>query len=281
MSVTSRPANPAAAQAMRHDIRRALHAEWTKLRTVPSTPWLLLAIVAFTVIVSAGAVGSVSTSHCPSPTECFEDTTKLSLTGVWLGQAAVAVLAILSMTSEYGTRMIQTTLAVTPRRVTVLLTKATVVTAIVLAAATVGVLGSLIAGRIILPGNGFTAANGYPPLSLADGPTLRAVAGTVLYVGIIALLSLSVGTIVRDTAGAITAVLSLLYIAPLIATLVSDPQWSERLQTFTPSTAGLAIQATTDLDRIPIGPWAGLGVLAAYAIAAMLAGVLLFKTRDT
>jgi ABC-2 type transport system permease protein len=261
-------------------MRRALHAECTKLRTVPSTAWLLVATVAFTVAVSAASAASVHTSHCPSPTECSEDTTKLSLSGVWLGQVAVVVLAVLAMTSEYGTRMIQTTLAVNPRRGMVLLTKATVVTATVLAAGTLGVLGSLTAGRTILPGNGFTPANGYPPLSLADEPTLRAAVGTVLYLGLVGLLGLGVGTVVRDTAGAITTVLSLLYVFPVIAALVSDPQWHERLQKLAPATAGLAVQATRGLDRLPVGPWAGLGVLAAYAGAAMLLGAVLFRIRD-
>jgi ABC-2 type transport system permease protein len=61
---------------------------------------------------------------------------------------------------------------------------------------------------------------------------------------------------------------------------VTDPQWHERLQKLAPMTAGLAIQATKGLDQLPIRPWAGLGVLAAYAGAAMLLGAALFKLRD-
>lgn len=259
---------------------RTLGAEWTKLRTVPSTAWLLLAAVAFTVALGAATTASVDTSSCPSPTGCHEDITRLSLTGVRLGQVAVVVLAVLAITGEYGTGTIQTTLAATPRRATVLLTKATVVTATVLAAGTLGVLGSLLAGRAILPGNGFTTAAGYPPLSLADGPTLRAAGGTVLYLGLVGLLSLGVGTVVRDTAGAITTVLGLLYSFPVLAAFVADPQWHARLQKLAPMTAGLAIQATRGLDQLPIGPWGGLGVLAAYAGAAMLLGAVVFELRD-
>jgi ABC-2 type transport system permease protein len=282
VSATTGAEPPAAALGcgLGHTLRRAAHAEWTKLRTVPSTPWLVLAAVGFTVAASAAMTASVDTSLCPSPLECHEDTTKLSLSGVQFGQVAVVVLAVLAITGEYGTGMIQTTLAARPRRETVLLTKAAVVTATVLAAGTLSVLGSLAAGRAILPGNGFTAANGYPPLSLADGPTLRAAAGTVLYLGLVALLSVGVGTAVRDSAGAIVTVLTLLYVFPVIATFVTDPQWHERLEKFAPMTAGLAIQATTGLDQLPIQPWPGLGVLAAYAGAALLLGMLLFKLRD-
>jgi ABC-2 type transport system permease protein len=257
-----------------------MHAEWTKLRTVRSTGWLVLAMVAAIITVAIMATGSIDTSHCPSPVECFEDTTKLSLTGVWLGQIAVVVLAVLAISGEYGDRMIQSTLTANPRRVMVLMTKAAVVTVTVLIASTLGVLGSLLVGRNLLPGNGFSAANGYPPLSLGNGSTARAAAGTVLYLGLIALLSLGIGTAVRDTAGAIITVLALLYIVPIIAGLVSDPQWHERLQKLAPMTAGLSIQATTNLDRLAIGPWPGLGVLAGWATGAMLLGLLVFKLRD-
>jgi ABC-2 type transport system permease protein len=61
---------------------------------------------------------------------------------------------------------------------------------------------------------------------------------------------------------------------------VTDPTWSIRLQKYSPTTAGLAVQATTGLDGLPIGPWAGLGVLAAYAGAAMLGAAVLLKVRD-
>lgn len=259
---------------------RVVHAEWTKLRTVASTGWLAIAIVAGTVALGALVTLSINTEQCPSPAECFEDTTKLSLTGVWIGQAVVAVLAVLAMTNEYGTRLIQATLVASPGRLRVFAAKAAVVTAIVLLAGALGVLGSFLAARNILPSNGFTTANGYPPLSLADEPTLRASVGTVLYLALIALLSLSIGTMLRDTAVSIAAVLSVLYVVPMLTQFVNDPVWSERLRKFSVTDAGLAIQVTRGLDDLPIGPWAGLGVVACYAVAALVAAALLFRLRD-
>lgn len=258
-----------------------MHAEWTKLRTVPSTGWLLLAAVAGTVLVSAGTVAGADRSRCPPDAECAVDLVRLSLTGVWIGQAAVAVLAVLAVTNEYGTGMIRTTLAANPRRGTVLLARAAVVTGTVLTTGTVAVAGSLLAGRIILLGNGFTAANGFPPVSLAEGATLRAATGTVLYLGLVALLGIGVGLLVRDSTGAVTAVLALLYAFPVAASLlVGDLQWYEWVQRLGPATAGLAIQATTDLGRLPIAPWPGLGVLAGYAGAAVLLGAIGFRLHD-
>ncbi|MPZ85453.1 MAG: ABC transporter permease subunit [Actinophytocola sp.] len=261
-------------------MRHALHAEWTKLRTLPSNVWLTLATVVLTVAASVAATVTVDTSNCPSPAECFEDTVKLSLTGVWLGQVAVVVLAVGMIGGEYGTGLIRLTLAAQPRRHTVLLAKAAVLTGIVCAAGALGVLGALGAGRIFLPGNGFSAANGYPPLSLSDPATLRAAVGTVLYLVLVGLLALGVAVAVRETAAAVTTVLALLFVTPVVTGLVTDPDWHDRLDKLTPTNAGLAIQATTRLAHLPIAPWAGLGVLAAWSAAALLLGGTLLSTRD-
>jgi ABC-2 type transport system permease protein len=176
--------------------------------------------------------------------------------------------------------MIRTTLAAMPRRLTVLGAKAIVVTGLVLAAGTIAVLGSLLAGRLILPGHGFTPAHGFPPLSLGDGPVLRAAAGSVLYLALIALLSLGIATVVRDSAAAIGLVLGLLYLFPIFAALITDRTVQRHLLQAAPMTAGLDIQATTGLRSLPLGPWAGLGVLAAWAAGALLAGGLLLRLRD-
>jgi ABC-2 type transport system permease protein len=257
-------------------LREALHAEWTKLRTVPSTGWLLLTAVVLTV--GASTLATV-VEKCPA--SCGVDTTKISLTGILLGQAAVAVLAVLVMTGEYSSGMIRTTLTAVPGRTTALAAKAAIVTAVVLAAGAVAVLGSVLAGHFILPGNGFTPAHGVAALSLGHGPTLRAAAGSVLYLALIGLLSLGLATALRDSGATIAAVLALLYIVPILTDLGTlDPLWQHRLQRYGPMTAGLAIQATRNLGKLPIGPWPGLGVLAAWAAAALLAGGLLLRLRD-
>jgi ABC-2 type transport system permease protein len=253
-----------------------LHAEWTKLRTIAGPAWLLIATIAATVAVSAAATAAV---RCPSGVACPVDTAKLSLTGIQVGQAVVAVLAVLIISGEYSTGMIRTTLAAMPHRVTVLGAKAAILGGLVLAAGSLGVLGSVLTGRLILPGHGFTTARGFPPLSLADGPVLRAAAGSVLYLALIALLSLGIATAVREPAVAAGIVLSLLYIAPIIAPLLNQ-QWYRHVEQIAPTTAGLTIQATTGLRSLPISPWAGLGVLAAWAAASLLGGGLLLRLRD-
>jgi ABC-2 type transport system permease protein len=257
-------------------LRDALRAEWTKQRTAPGTAWLLLAVAAVTVTVSAAAAAS---SRCPAA-GCGQDPGKISLTGVDLGQAVVVMVAVLAVGTEYSTGMIRTTLAAMPGRVTVLAAKAAVVTALTLAAGAVAAAGSLLAGWLILPGHGFTRGHGFAPLTLADGPVLRATAGSVLYLALIALLSLGAAVAVRDAAVAIGAVLGLLYLVPIVAAVVSDPDVQRHLLQAAPMTAGLDIQATTGLRGLPLSPWQGLAVLAAWAAGTLLAGGLLFRFRD-
>jgi len=256
---------------------RALHAEWTKLRTLAAAGWLLLGVVVVTVAVSAAAAGAYT---CTSSAGCHPDITRLSLTGVDVGQAIVAILAVAVVSGEYSTGMIRATLAAMPRRGVVLAAKAAVAGSLTLAAGGVAALGSVLAGRLILPGHGLSPAHGYPDLSLADGAVLRAAAGSALYLALIALLSVGVAVVVRDSAVATGVILGLLYLFPVLGQVVSSANWQRHLDQLGPMTAGLEIQASAGLRGLPISPWAGLGVLAAWAAAALLAGGLLLRLRD-
>jgi ABC-2 type transport system permease protein len=232
------------------------------------------------VLTIAVSTAAAAATRCRPGGGCPADTAKLSLTGVQLGQAVVAVFATTAVSAEYGTGMIRVTLTAVPGRLTLLAAKAVTVTLPVLLAGSVAVLGSLLAGRLLLPARGLDPAHGFTALSLADGPVLRAAAGSVLYLGLIGLLALGIGTAVRDTAAAIAIVLGLLYLFPIIAAAASDPHWQRHLRQLSPMTSGLAIQATTDLSALPLGPWPGLGVLTAWTAAALLAGGLALRLRD-
>jgi ABC-2 type transport system permease protein len=245
----------------------ALRAEWTKLRTSPGTLGLLLVLVATTVAVSAAAAAAIT---CRG--DCGIDPARVSLTGVRLGQAVVAILAVLMIGTEYGTGMIRTTLTAVPRRWTVLLAKSVVLVAVVAVAATVAVLGSLLVGRELLPAG--------QTFSWTAAPVLRATIGSVVYLVLVAVLGLGVATAVRNAAAAIGLVLGLLYLFPILALSVSDPTWIRRLEKVGPMTAGLGVQATKGLEDLAIGPWRGIGVLGAWALAALVTGGVLLRRRD-
>jgi ABC-2 type transport system permease protein len=132
------------------------------------------------------------------------------------------------------------------------------------------VVASLVAGRWLLAG--------YP--SLFSGAVLRAGAGSVLYLLLIALLGLGAAAAVRGAAAAAGGVLGLLYLLPIIAQLLPDLEWQRTLYRIAPSTAGMAIQTTVDAAAMPIGPLAGLAVAAAWGFLAYGVGGALLSRRD-
>lgn len=257
----------------------ALRAEWTKARTVPSTGWLLLVVVLAMAGLGYAVTGTLRVRGCGED-PCALDTVKLSLTGVRIAQVGAAVLGVLLVTGEYATGTIGATLAGVPSRWTVLVSKVAVLAALVSAAAVVGVAGALLVGRAVLPGRGFTPAAGYPPSTLLHHLTQRAAVGTVLYLALVALLGAGIALLVRDTGAAVTLVLALLFVLPLVAMFVSDPLWQARIQHYAPMDAGLAVQSTRDLATLPVRPWSGLGILACYSFAVVAAGGGVLRVRD-
>jgi ABC-2 type transport system permease protein len=237
-------------------MRAALHAEWTKLRTVPGTLPLLLGIVVSTVGLSA-AVDTCSGA------ECGADLPRLSLTGVQLGQAVVAIFAVVVMGDEYRTGIATATFTAVPRRQWVLAAKIVLVTVPVAAAAIIAVCGCLILERLRLPSHEML---------------LRPAAGSALYLILVALLSLGAATALRSSAAAAGTVLALLYAAPVITMAVTDPTWQRHLRQVGPATAGSAVQTTVGSPVIE--PWKGMGIVALWSLGALLLGAILLERRD-
>ena len=263
---------------------RSIRAEWIKLRSVRAASWSTLALLAGTVALSALVCSALTTAGggptCPG-TGGDEDVIRNSLTGVYLGQLGVVALGVLAATSEFATGTIRVTFLAMPRRPRVLLAKACVVGALMLAAGLVASASSFLVGQPILHGNGFTCENGYLIVTLADTAAMRAVLGTAVYLTLVALLGLAVGTILRHTAAAITTVVALLYL-PFMVALMLPEDLRATVQQISPMTAGLAVQQTVErFDNVPIAPWAGLGVTAAWTIAALVVGALLIARRDS
>ena len=241
----------------------ALRAEWTKARTTGGPAWLLLGVAALTAGLSAAAVAAMS---CPAA-GCVVDLPRLSLTGVQLGQAVVALLAVLVVSNEYGTGMIRTTLTAMPNRIAVLAAKMLLVMAAVLVAGAAGVAAGVLVARRVMP-------------FALTGPALRAAGGSVLYLVLIGLLSVGVAALVRDSAAAVGTVLGLLYLSPILAGIFTDPAWHRHFEQIAPTTAGLMIQTTAGVRSLPLSPWAGLGVLALWAAGALVAGGGRLALRD-
>ena len=266
---------------------RTLGAEWTKLRSVASTFWLVVAAVGATIAFGLLVCSAVDTSGAPPgcvpgrPGCGDEDVVLNSLGGAYLGQVAFVTLGVLVATSEYAKGAIRTTFAAMPWRSGVLLSQAVVLAGSVLFAGIVASAASFQLGQSILHGNGFVPAQGYPVVSIADTAATRAIVGTAVYLSEVAVLGFAFGQITRRAGSAIALVLSVLY-APAIVSLMLADSIRGTLQSLTPMMAGLAVQRTVErADSVPIGQLAGLGVAAAWAAAAMLAAVWLVRRRDT
>ena len=257
-------------------LTRALHAEWTKLRTVAGPGALLLAAIALTAAVGAIAANAVT---CPGG-GCQVDPARVSLTGIYLGQAVVAIVAVTAVSGEYSTGMMRLTLTATPRRWRVLAAKAAVVGTATLVTGAVAVLASVLAGRLLLARHGIDPAHGYEALSLGGrgGAARRRRLGALPDADRAARPRrrrhdprLRGGH--RDRARPAVPV-------PDRGRRRRQPSWHRHLDQISPMTAGLYIQATTNLRALPLTPWQGLGVLAAWAAGALLAGGLLLRLRD-
>jgi hypothetical protein len=196
------------------------------------------------------------------------DVTSNILAGGALGSLVFAVLGVLVMTSEYSSGTIRATLTAIPRRPLVLAAKASVFGAVAL------VTGELAAFVGFLAGAAFVRA-GVPHPALSQPAVLRAVAMSGAYLGLIGLIGLALGAIVRHGAAAITTAVALLFVAPL-AGLAQTPAGK-----FIPELIeGNSLAATKPVAGFSLPPWAGLGIICLYAVVLLAVGGWLLTRRD-
>lgn len=187
--------------------------------------------------------------------------------GLLIGLMAITALGVLFATSEYKTGVVRTTFTASPRRGRVLAAKAIVLGAATFAVGLIATFGAFLIAQPRLRANGL-APPGYPAVSLTDGPVLRAVIGTAGFLAVLALFSLGVGALLRRSAGAITLVIGLVFVPQIVAPLITSLTAAQWIQRLTP-TAGLAIMQTVKRYDTAISPWAGFGVLCAFAAVAL------------
>ena len=263
-----------------------LRSEWIKFWTLRSTIWTLgltvVLMVGLAVLFAFGAASSLGETDPEDPgvTLVIENAAGLIGMGTFLAQIAVAVLGVLTITGEYSTGMIRSTLTAAPRRIPALWAKVAVVAASVTAVAIVSAaLGALLT-------LGFHDRLGIT-LDLTDGETQRLIAGIPLYLAGLALLGLAFGALLRSSAGAIATVLGLTLL--LEAMIAAIPfRIFEVISPFLPTTAGQRIltgDATlAELDAVAtgatLGPWQGYAVLLAWVAVLLGIAAVLLRRRD-
>jgi len=247
----------------------AERAEFTKVRTVASTGWTMLAAVA--TLVGFGVLYAMVLVTRPRTGGASFDGAAAALAGVQLAQIAVGVLGALVITGEYRTGSIRTTFAAVPRRTRVLVAKAAVVAAVTFGVSLPAAFAAFLAGQRIL-------ARQHLDVSLGQPGVLRAVVGGALYLTVVALLGLGLGVLLRNTAGAIAALFGLLFGASMIAGLLPAGV-ADHVARYLPAPAGLAV--TFDgRDPSSLPPWAGLAVFALYTAAVLALGAWRLRRAD-
>jgi ABC-2 type transport system permease protein len=251
----------------------AVGAEWTKLRSVKSTVWSLIVTVGITVGLGAllcAAIIARWDKLDPIDRLTF-DATGHSLSGIFLAQLAIGVLGVLVIGSEYTTGSIRTTFAVTPRRRSVIVAKATVLAAVSLVVSLVGCFIAFGLGQIILQGKDVG-------VSLGDPRVLRAVIGGAVYLTSVAIIGFSMATVLRRTPGALAALFAVVLVLPILSNALPSP-WDNTMAKLLPATAGESLFSTRASGELLTPVHAAL-VLAVWIAVTFGAAILAVARRD-
>ncbi|HWG12759.1 MAG TPA: hypothetical protein VG268_05750 [Streptosporangiaceae bacterium] len=211
-------------------------------------------------------------AHMSASDKATFDPTNQGFTGLIIGQLAVAVLGVLTITSEFSSGLVRATFAATPRRPLVLVAKAVVFGGAALVAGEVLALISFFAGEAVLHG-------GAPHVTLADPGVLRAVLMAGAYVCLCGLFGLALGTIIRHSAGAIAAAVVAIFALPLLLLPLPESTRKGVVKFLPEQIAGSGITAVKP-EANTLSPWVGLGMLCLYAVVLLAVGAVLLAKRD-
>jgi ABC-2 type transport system permease protein len=269
--------HPAPAPAVhRVGFGRLMLAEWTKIRSVRSTVWSLVLLAAlsigFTALFTSLTAASWNDMEASDHALIIADPTSMILgSGFFLSQLSVCVLGVMVTASEYSTGMIRSSLMAVPRRLPMLAAKSLVFGLLVLV---LGVAVSFVSFFI-----GSSIMHSKAPVSLGDTGVLRAIVGGGLYLAMLGLFSLAIGTIVRHTAAGITGTIGfVLVLAPLAQLLPGSI--GDHVHAYLPSEAGHLIAQAQQGPNDLLTPWQGFGVFCVWTVGLLLVAGVLLKRRD-
>ncbi|MEG9246833.1 ABC transporter permease [Arthrobacter sp. Soc17.1.1.1] len=265
---------------------RVLRSEWIKVTTVPSTVILILATVIVMIGLAALSAWSFvvlarSDAQLPPdvqvPAEGPGSAAFLALTvpasGLIFGQLLLASLAVVLIASEWATGMIRSTLVAVPGRTRALLAKALVVAAIAFLVGFASALLSYVVAQPILGGADLT-------FSLTEDRVFLSIVNSGTYLALVALISLAIGILLRNTAGGIVTTVGLFFVLPVVVQLLTGlAGWVADAGRFLPGEAGQAMVAITTADGA-LPPLQGGLTMAAWALVLMTAALVVTRKRD-
>jgi ABC-type transport system involved in multi-copper enzyme maturation permease subunit len=249
---------------------RVIRSEWVKLRTVRSTVFTL-ASAALTLVVLGAFFSALAGGDEGGGPASAGDSLSTSLAGMLLAPLIVGVLGVLSVSSEYASGMIRATLSAVRSRTSVLRAKSVVLAIVVFVVMGIASITAFLLGNSVYAGTGVTH-------SLTDPGILRSLIGGGIYAAGVAVFGVALGFLLRSAAGAIGVLVVVFFIAPLMIQLVpgSIGDWISKLL---PSNAGQAVTQLTPTAG-ELSAWPGLGVFAAWLLAALAAAAIVLRRRD-
>jgi ABC-type transport system involved in multi-copper enzyme maturation permease subunit len=247
----------------------ALLAEWTKLRSLRSTFFTLLATIA--LVVGLGTLIAWQSAKHQSTSGGIWDPTAMSLSGFLVGQLTFAAFGVIVMTGEYSTGMIRTTLAAVPRRGRLLAAKAVACAAVAVVTGEIVSWGAFLLGQLVIRAYEPTAHLGQPGVA-------RAVIGAGLYLALIGLMGLAIGTLLRHTAGSIVTVVGLLFVLPGVLQAL-PPSWRHPIEEYWPTGAGSEVLMVFR-GQYTLTAWWGFGELALFVAVLLALAYLRLQHQD-
>jgi ABC-2 type transport system permease protein len=254
---------------------RVALSEWTKLRSLRSTRWSLLAAV-FLTIAFPVLFAAVTSSHwgSMSPRERADrHPLDIALAGVNVAQLAIAVLGVLVITGEYSTGMVRASFSAVPKRLPVLWAKTSVFAAVTLVLTLPAVVIAFFASQAIL------SRHHLLQISFSHPGVARSVIGGAVYLVLVGIFALGIGALVRNTAGGIATFSGIFFVIPPLMNILPS-SWNNAITPYLPSEAGRQIFLLTQGDHSLSPLWGGL-LFAAYCAVALGAAALLLVRRDT
>ncbi|MFI9722105.1 ABC transporter permease [Streptomyces sp. NPDC052396] len=276
-TATTTGAAPARTQQSPYKVTagRVLRSEWAKFWSLRSS-WITLTlalvfVLAFGLIRTWRYKANLTAGHPMDPEVLGANAVSLSLFGLNFGQLALGVLGVLVTAGEYSTGMIRSTLAAVPRRLPVLWSKAAVFGLIALVIGTVGAFAAFGFGHGIVSGT--RAA-----LTFSDTGVLRSLLMAGVYLALIGVCGVALGSWLRSVAGGIAVLIGTLMLVPGLVSLLPTG-WRNNVSQYLPSHAGDSMYALHH-DAHTLTPGAGLLVLALWTALALAGAAYRLKRTD-
>jgi ABC-2 type transport system permease protein len=251
-----------------------IRSEWIKLRSLRSTVWSY----AIVVLVSVGLAVLMSATLTPEMLEIMADGEHAAMAaqtatfGVFFGQLVVAVLGVLVISGEYSTGMIRSTLTAVPRRLPTLWAKALVLFVATFVVGIISGVAAFLAAMPILSGLGVHA-------SLFEPLVLQSLLGGALYLALVSVFALGIGTMLRSSAGGVAAALGIVLLLPIVFQMI-PAQWAADVLPYLISQAGLEMFGMPQPGDTAIDMLDNLLIVLAWVAVSLAGAALLLKRRD-